>query len=822
MKSNFKYCALALAVTTILTGCDDDNKISNDNNGNPYVVPIASDISISGDNFVNSTLTGEYKYLDPNYVPRPEGESVYSWRVDNADNDLTNDVEKGQERSYLLTDNELDEKIYFCVKPKAKGTSNTTGEEKCSTSLLIKSGNGNKPEATNAAIDNTAPTVGDTLTGSYDYSDQESDPEGNSTFRWTQDGNNIPGQTNTTLTLTNQQEGLPIEFCVTPVSTNPDNIDNSPLIGDPVCSQPSDSVAPLAGSAPTATTPTITGDHTVGSVLTADYTYADADSDLESNSQLQWQRDGVDISGATNKTYTLVAADKTPAVITFIVTPNAGTGTPTTGTPMTSAPINDVTDPVGPVPTITLNAIGKSGSSLAKVGETLTGSYNFTASPTGSADDSTAMWKADGAKISSITCSTSSSCDLTLAAEHYGKDLTYCVTPKAVDSPAGTEECSNVEQAYGIALSGTLEFGKTLDLAVYGYSNPTIEWKVDISNISGPAGDTNKTVRNTVTTGDAARSFLIGDEVFKKIIDVDNTLDLDVSIGNNNGVIDDADWAQASLNGDVTMDSGSADTNTINAAHYVGKDVEVTVTFTEAGEAPITFTASQVAEVTGGVYYDKADASKRAIEPVRELEFGTLVYHRPITVAEATLKAAAEFGATVPVPRYSKVSAGIEWAVYRAVRDPADPDPSEYPAVDSCINLYDDVVKDLWHLPASRYDGSYIPNGYAAQGNNPPLADADKAYALIKFAGAINKSDNSAKSGLLGTYIDRTTPNAKLNYLISPTTGRVLNGDTGSTAHWSATTDGTGKTNSVLFYEAGGSGNNSSTNGRFVSCVRAK
>lgn len=825
MRNSFKYCALAFAISTVLTGCNDENNnIKNDNNGNPYVVPIASDITISGDSYVNSTLTGEYKFIDPNYSPRPEGSSGYDWRLDDGDKDLTNDLSIGTKRSLLLTDNELDKSVYFCVTPEATGNTNTAGETKCSTATIIKAGDGNKPIATNVTIDNTTPTVGDTLTGDYTYDDTELDPEGTSTFRWTADNTDIASADKKQLTLTNQQESKAIKFCITPVSTNPNNIDNSPLIGDEVCSTATDLVTPLAGDAPTASKPTITGDHTVGSTLTADYSYADIDGDLEAVSILTWQRDGVDINNATSKTYILQTIDKGTS-ITFVVTPVAATGTPTTGLPVASDAISDVTDPVGPVPTITLNPVTKSGTQYPEVGDTMTGSYQFTASNTGAADESSAIWKADGQAINSVTCTTGNNCDLTLTDANLGQSLEYCVTPKALDSAMGSEECSPIEKAYGVALSGTLEFGKTLSLAVYGYNNPTIEWQVDVSNIQGPGGDITATTRNTITTGETAKTFLIGEEVLKQIINTDqnNLLDLDNTIGNNNGIVDDADWAQASLAGNVTMDSGSANTNTVNAAHYVGKDVAVTVTFTEAGLTPITLIASETPAVTGGVYYDKADATKRAIEPVRELTFGTVVYHRPITVAEVVHNSAVGFGANVAYPRYSKPASGIDWAVYRAEKDPSDTDPkykSDYPALDSCLNLYDGA-NDVWHLPVSRSDGSYVANGYVAQGNNPPMADADKPYALIKLADSIHKTADTPKAGILGTYIHRTAPNPKLNYTVSPTTGRLLNGDDGATAHWSATTNGS-NTNSVLFYEAGSSGNNNPVNGRFVSCVRAK
>lgn len=845
MKNGFKRCAVALAISTVITGCNDDSTTSVDNNGNTYMAPIASELRISGDSYVNSTLTANYKFIDPNYSPRPEGNSVYSWHVDDSDNDLSNDlsIDDAKSKILLLTDSEVDQLIYFCVTPVVAGGTATTGDQKCSTSVLVAAGNGNKPVASNVSIvdatdesDVTAPSVGDTLTGDYDYSDDDNDPQGTSTFRWIA-GSDIIGATAQTLKLTNQQEGKAVRFCVTPISTNPDSIANSPLVGDEVCSTATDATAPLAGAAPTASKPTISGGHVVGSTLTATYVYDDADDDLEGSSLLEWKRDETTI--ANGLSYTLVTTDIGKS-ITFVVTPFAQTGVEKQGTPMPSDAITDVKAPEGPVPTVTLSTVtNDSGTAYPEVGDALTASYNYIESSSGAIDASTAQWKAGGITIESIDCATGTSCVLPLTEAQLNQDLTYCVTPKAVDSAAGQEVCSDPTKAYGVALTGTLEFGKELKLAVSGYENPTIEWQVDISDITGPLNSNQTpTTRNTVTKGVTAQTFLIGDEVFKKIRndDQDIRLDLDQEIGNKNDLIDDADWAQASLKGFVTMDSNSAAANTINAAHYIGKDVTVTVTVSELNVDPITLTASTTKAVKGGVFYDKDDASKRGIEPVRELEFGPVVYHRPITLAEAHHNKDVGFGANVAYPRYTKTASGIEWAVYRAIKNPLDGDNdvknipfnnSPFPAVDSCLNLYDGD-NDLWHLPVSRSDSQYTENGYADQGNKPPMGNDVKAYTLIKLANSIHKDTNLPTAGLLGTYIARglkpeTQPNPKLTYTISPTTGRLLNGDDGSTAHWSATTlTADGRTNSVLFYEAGGSGNNDNINGRFVSCVRAK
>ena len=77
---------------------------------------------------------------------------------------------------------------------------------------------------TDVAINGTA-QVGQTLTGSYIYSDADGDPEGTSTFKWlvsdTVGGSYvvIDGATATTFLLTSAQLGKFIKFEVTPVAT---------------------------------------------------------------------------------------------------------------------------------------------------------------------------------------------------------------------------------------------------------------------------------------------------------------------------------------------------------------------------------------------------------------------------------------------------------------------------------------------------------------------------------------------------------------------------------------------------------------------------
>ncbi|MFM5849542.1 adhesion domain-containing protein, partial [Aeromonas veronii] len=72
-----------------------------------------------------------------------------------------------------------------------------------------------------------------------------------------------------------------------------------------------------------------------GETLTGSYEFGDVDGDVEGASTFKWYRDGVEITGATAITYTLVAADRGKS-IKFEVTPVSATGTPM-GEPAQSA-----------------------------------------------------------------------------------------------------------------------------------------------------------------------------------------------------------------------------------------------------------------------------------------------------------------------------------------------------------------------------------------------------------------------------------------------------------------------------------------------------
>ena len=186
------------------------------------------------------------------------------------------------------------------------------------------------------------------------------------------------------------------------------------------------------------------------------------------------------------------------------------------------------------------------------------------------------------------------------------------------------------------------------------------------------------------------------------------------------------------------------------------------------------------------------------------MEFrGTVIYHRPLTKAEALLKADAGFGANLPIAHYSQTEMGIEWASFKLEHTDATT-----PGLSVCLNLYDTGTN--WYLPASRGDSAYTIDAYTALGNAAPIADT--GALLIKFANIFDPGTLAARTGVMGSFDSHTSP-----IFGWPVTGPA------ATLYWSATkpvADDT-KANAVKFYDNGSSGNNTVTNGRFVSCARS-
>ena len=444
--------------------------------------PVATAVSITDDNggapLVGDTLSGVYTYSDPD--GDPEGTSSYRWLRDGTA------IAGATALTYTLVAADSGADISFEVTPVAS-TGTTTGTAVASTAITVLN---SAPVASAVTVTDTnggSVVVGDTLDGSYTYTDADNDAEGSSSFRWLRDGVAISGATASSYTLVADDSGSSISFEVTPVATS------GTLTGTPVVS----TGVTVVNSAPVASAVTITdgngGSVVVGDTLDGSYTYSDVDNDPEGTTTFRWLRDGVAISGATAASYTLVAADSGTA-ISFEVTPVAGSGI-TTGTPVPSAAVNVINSaPVATAVTIT----DTNGGSVV-VGDTLDGSYTYSDIDNDPEGTTTFRWLRDGAAISGATAAS-----YTLVAADSGATITFEVTPVASSGTttgqpvvsAGLAVVNSAPLASAVIVTdsngGSVVVGDTLD-GSYTYSDAdndpegtsTFRWLRDGAAISG-------------------------------------------------------------------------------------------------------------------------------------------------------------------------------------------------------------------------------------------------------------------------------------------------------------------------------------------------
>jgi len=182
---------------------------------------------------------------------------------------------------------------------------------------------------------------------------------------------------------------------------------------------------------PTASNVLISGTAEVGQVLTASYDYADAENDPQGASTFRWlHTDGeVDtpIDGATDRTYTLVAADE-GALIRFEVTPVALSGR------SPGLPANAVVGPVvipGPDLATPPTASDVLIAGTPQVGQVLTGSYTYADAEGNLQGTSIFRWLRNNVAIAGATARS-----YALVAADEGTLIRFEVTPVAQSGPS--------------------------------------------------------------------------------------------------------------------------------------------------------------------------------------------------------------------------------------------------------------------------------------------------------------------------------------------------------------------------------------------------
>ena len=228
------------------------------------------------------------------------------------------------------------------------------------------------------------PQVGETLTADASgISDSDGLTNAVFSYQWTADGADITGATGSTHTLSDAEEGKSISVTV---SFTDDAVNAETLTSAATAAVAARPNTPATGA------PTISGTAQVAEKLTAD-TSGIADEDgLENVSySYRWQADGVDISGATDTTYTLTFAevDKT---ITVMVSFTDDWGHEETLTSSATAAVQARPNtPATGLPTI---------SGTVQVAETLTADVSGIADEDGLENVAYSyQWQADGADI---------------------------------------------------------------------------------------------------------------------------------------------------------------------------------------------------------------------------------------------------------------------------------------------------------------------------------------------------------------------------------------------------------------------------------------
>jgi hypothetical protein len=443
------------------TGSTDGIEVTSSNSEvilNP--APTASNLFTTGNIKVGSTLTALYTYFDGQ--GDLEGATEINWYRDSDGSGTTWSGIVATGRTFVLTNSELGRLVRFTVKPIAL-TGTTDG-------ITVTSPNSAQvtnppPNASSLSIQGVA-KVGSTLTALYSYFDGEGDLEGATEINWYRDADGTGATwsgsigTGRTFLLTNNEFGRLVRFSVTPValtgSTN-GSTETSP------------NSAAVTNPPPVASVSAITGGLNVGNVLTGNYTYADAEGDIEGNSIYEWRissdptgTPSTLIPGATSRTYQLNMAD-TGQYLIFSVTPVAVTGT-TAGVMKTSS----VSDRVNSAPVASSVAI----TGAAELGVTLSGSFSYSDVDDDLQGTHIYEWLRDDVVITGANSTT-----YLLGLDDVGTQIKFRVTP--VSAPTGypdtgtpvtsaetavvTDPSGDLPEAKDLCIGGTRAVGSVIN-----------------------------------------------------------------------------------------------------------------------------------------------------------------------------------------------------------------------------------------------------------------------------------------------------------------------------------------------------------------------
>jgi Ca2+-binding RTX toxin-like protein len=518
------------AITVVASYTDDTAVIETSTSAATAAVANVNDaptgvVTISGTATEDQTLSATNTLADEDGM----GAVSYQWKADGVN------ISGATASTYTLTQSEVG-KVITAVASYTDGEG--TAESVTSNSLGAVINVSHAPTGS-VTISGTA-AEGVTLTANNTLAD--ADGLGTFTYQWYRgsDESTPIGSNSSTYTVAAGDVGSVVHVKISYTDGE----------GTAEAVSSSDTATVVANAAPTGSV-TISGTATEDQTLTASNTLADTDG--MGAVTYQWVRDGVDISGATNSTYTLVQAD-VGAVITVKGNYTDGLGKLESVSSAGTAAVANIND----TPTGTVTITG-----TATEGQTLTAS-NTLADEDGLGALSY-QWKADGVNISGATSST-----YALVQSEVGKAITveisYTDGEGTAESKlsAATAAVTNVSNAAtGVpTISGTEQEGEVLTANTGGIADAdglgafSYQWYAGVSGNTIIAGATSSTYTLTADeVGDVIKvvvSFTDGEGTGESVTSAATGV-----IANASGIIDPCD-------GNITITGTAGADNPLN------------------------------------------------------------------------------------------------------------------------------------------------------------------------------------------------------------------------------------------------------------------
>ncbi len=447
--------------------------------------------------------------------------------------------------------------------------------------------------------------------------------------------------------------------------------------------------------------------------------YYDKEGDVAGSHLFRWLRNGIEVSGMDDYKYKLTSPDS-DSVVSGCVTPIAKTGTIAgleVCTEVVIAPEEPnivLSDPPSAVVTINKDKLFLSGADIHS-------QYRFIPGLAGDTEgNSLFLWvllSNNMPKVTTCPAGERVDCIETIPEDIVGSIIESCVLPVAsragvVNPVPGMVNCDEAVAA-GFSLGGSLNYRDNLVAQIDGFpAGSTYHWYVDIADNQGPINDT---VTNEIASGNVS-DFASGAITYN--IGGIESVDVATYDSNGNGVIDDRDFNAA----------GNSISGMTHAGYMLGKDVKICVKNTgfAAPDDERCILASQADDVSGGIYYDSSDITKRGIAPatvvVNSLPVTAInlaadtTFSRPISNAEYELREALGYGADLPMPDRVETYVGMEWIRYTSAEPSSSPASK---ALKFCLNL-SLGGSDNWNLPVSSDTHNTDSHSGSNGGNNAP------------------------------------------------------------------------------------------------------